>query len=691
MYKAKTFSELVFQATPSDQPWQQNNISPATRTAFPVRIHKTEGTVAGAPSLCQPRDQPSPQSFHTFHSPKNNSSRDTNLGSCLFTSADSLITFDFGQNICGVVTLKFGPRSSNTILGLAFSESSDFVGRNSDKSVDFKVTDGHVTVEVYPGISEYTMPVEKLRGAFRYLTVFVASKTRDCIAHVTSVSCNMTQMPSSASLNKYSGFFHSSDPLLNKIWYAGAYTIQLATISSVQGRKSDYVVKSRGWDNSGHVSQGLEVLTDGAKRDRSVWSGDRLISTSVYHCAFGGVNSAATATAIDWIFAGQQPDGRLPYACKPADLYGSDTFHLWGLLGLYELWQHSGDFQRVRELWVPFKKGVELGMSWIDSDYGLAKIVCGLDWGRSVLQGHSLSLNVLLYACLVCSVEIGNLLGEPEAQLAIWINTAESLHVRINELLWDAEKGLFKDNLSSTLYPQDGNCLVIYYGVCDGERSKTVSERLFARWNQFGPINPESNGMISTFISGIEVMAHHQAGRTLRALALIRQTWSYALSAPWSVKSSLVEGFYKDGTCSYPSDKHDSSYISHSHPWSTGPTSFLSYKICGLRFTNPNHVTWTLQPTLADLDFCITGFTSAKTGYLVGGWKRDSKNLLQIAVKSTPGTIGEICVPLILGKQLKMTVNGVNVNLLNLEMDEGWAYVKGIEGGCHTVYAWYLD
>lgn len=688
MYKAKTFSELIFQATPTSQPWAANNLSPSSRSAYPLSIYKTEGTVQGAPSLCQPRDPPAPLNLYGIPA---KSSRDTHQGSCLLTSSDALITFDFGQNIGGIVTVKFGQKSTKSAIGLAFSESKDFVGRKSDKSVDFQVTDGHVTVEVAPGTAEYTMPVEKLRGAFRYLTVFTIGKSRDSVAHLTSVSCQVTQMPSLPQLNQYTGFFHSSDSLLNKVWYAGAYTIQLATISSVQGRKSDYVIKSRGWDNSGHVAQGLEVLTDGAKRDRSVWSGDRLISTSVYHCAFGGVNAAATATAIDWIFAGQQSDGRLPYACKPADLYGSDTFHLWGLIGLYELWQHGGDFGRVRELWSKYKLGLSLGLTWIDSEYGLARVVCGLDWGRSVLEGHSLSLNVLLYASLVCAVEIGSLLSETDSQLGVWIHAAEVLHTRINDVLWDSERGLYKDNVSNGLYPQDGNCLAVYYGVCDGERAKIVSEKLFARWNQFGPVNPESNGMISMFISGLEVLAHHQAGRTLRALSLIRQTWSYALNAPWSVNSSLVEGFYKDGTCSYPSDKHDSSYISHAHPWSTGPTSFLSYKICGLRFTNANHVTWTLQPSLADLDFCITGFTSPKTGWIVGGWKRDSKNLLQIAVKSMPGTIGMVCVPLLLGKQLKMTVDGLNVNLLDLEMDEGWAYVKGIEGGCHTVYAWYLD
>lgn len=65
-------------------------------------------------------------------------------------------------------------------------------------------------------------------------------------------------------------FFYSSDELLNKIWYAGAYTIQLSTIPSTTGRGHDHFMERYGYDNSAPAGTGQAVLTDGARRDRTV-------------------------------------------------------------------------------------------------------------------------------------------------------------------------------------------------------------------------------------------------------------------------------------------------------------------------------------------------------------------------------------------------------------------------------------
>src|SRR5207237_9218243 len=57
------------------------------------------------------------------------------------------------------------------------------------------------------------------------------------------------------SVDDYVGHFLSSDDLLNRIWYAGAYTLHL--------------------DTYGNPARGDKfAITDGAKRDRLVWIGD---------------------------------------------------------------------------------------------------------------------------------------------------------------------------------------------------------------------------------------------------------------------------------------------------------------------------------------------------------------------------------------------------------------------------------
>jgi hypothetical protein len=95
------------------------------------------------------------------------------------SGANSYLVLDFGKEVGGLVTLTFGGASgSGRQVGLAFSESSLYVGPVSDLSSDTVFsgagTDGALYTTVN-GAGTYTMPTDKLRGGFRYLTVFLSS------------------------------------------------------------------------------------------------------------------------------------------------------------------------------------------------------------------------------------------------------------------------------------------------------------------------------------------------------------------------------------------------------------------------------------------------------------------------------------------------------------------------------------
>ena len=77
------------------------------------------------------------------------------------------------------------------------------------------------------------MPKAKLRGGFRYLTLFLGSRRlgrprrRDAAVHAG---------PDRVKPRDYPNYFRSNDDLLNKLWYAGAYTVQTNTIAPDTGR-----------------------------------------------------------------------------------------------------------------------------------------------------------------------------------------------------------------------------------------------------------------------------------------------------------------------------------------------------------------------------------------------------------------------------------------------------------------------
>ena len=401
----KTLAATVFEAKPADGPWQKYNFAPESRTLFPQSVYKTEGNVENASFLVSKGEG----------------------GPTKLSGKEALLTLDFGVNTAGMVTLKFGSGSTTgQTVSLSYSESKLFVGRTSDRSMDFFVEDGVLTVPVTPG-GIWTCPKPKMRGAFRYLTIFMETPGT---VELEKVSTYNNMMPSwGDDLRQYSGFFYSSDDFANKIWYAGAYTLQIATIPTDTGRRSDWVHNKVGWANDvpSAPEGAIEVLTDGARRDRSVWSGDRGISELTNFIALN--NKDAVKAGVDWMFEQQTDEGVFPYACKPIWHYGSDSYHLWTFVALWNAYIYDGSEGAkdwVREKWSAFKKGMDYALAKVD-ETGLLKVTMPLDWGRHVLQGHNLQVNSLLYFSLEKGSELARELMKDDGLADAWLLKAASV------------------------------------------------------------------------------------------------------------------------------------------------------------------------------------------------------------------------------------------------------------------------
>ncbi|MGH1554164.1 hypothetical protein ACRAWF_26120 [Streptomyces sp. L7] len=86
------------------------NYSPTSRTLKPTAVYRTSGSVANPTNVL-------------------------NGQATRISGSQSAVTLDFGKEVGGLVTLSFGSTSSsNQRVGLAFSESSLYVGNNSDRS-----------------------------------------------------------------------------------------------------------------------------------------------------------------------------------------------------------------------------------------------------------------------------------------------------------------------------------------------------------------------------------------------------------------------------------------------------------------------------------------------------------------------------------------------------------------------------
>ena len=301
---------LHYPTTQATNPWDKFNLSPASRTLTPTSLY-------------------------------NNSNNDNNSTTPTSTPVSypiqlqgvgADVVFDFGLEVGGYTTVHFGKvTGSNVSVTFYWSESSLYVA-TGDASNGGGTPDGGLNSGLLSGDkSSWTAQGGDLRGGFRYLRVVInggsgggGSSSAAAAVTITGVSLYFTASPHVKNLRDWKSHFYSSDNLLNQIWYACGYTVQLCSISSTHGRQWPPPT-TPGWANNATCGEGVSVLVDGAKRDRTVWPGDMGVSTATAFATTGDTYSSRMSLEI--LFAHQSPDGMLPYAGPPVSFYDmSDTY-----------------------------------------------------------------------------------------------------------------------------------------------------------------------------------------------------------------------------------------------------------------------------------------------------------------------------------------------------------------------------
>ena len=656
-------------APPAAKTCQQDNFSPPSRTLSPTTVYRSTGTVARPKALL--------------------SGWPTRI-----SGAGSTLTLDFGKDVAGIITLHFtGASDSQQSLGLAFTESRDYVGTSSDAS---EINDGAIIAPVTaPG--SYTMPANKLRGGFRYLTLFLQSSGS---VELDRVSLAFTAAPGVQRPNAYPNYFCSSDQLLNRIWYAGAYTVQLDTIDPSQGHV--WPPPASGWDNSGVVGVGSSVLVDGAKRDRSVWPGDYGIAVPTALASIG--DATAIRNGLTTLYQHQDPTGAMPYAGPGINFPGasSDVYSLWSLVATFDYYLATGDKAWLDGIWSQYKEAVQYALDKIDP-HGLMFVSGTSDWAPSS-TGETVEANALLYHVLETSAQLADAEGDPSTASS-YLTEAVQLKTAINGLLWDQSKGAYEDNgytngaSSSPLHSQDGNSLAVWFGVVDSQaRAGQVLTYLKGNWNQYGATAPEWGGKISPFPGSMEVYAHFAGGDDLGALALIRREWGYMLTSTKGTGSTFWEGYDAQGALTYnpyyPGGPAGS-YTSLAHGWSTGPTGALTSDVLGIAPESAGGRTYRVIPHPGNLTWA-DGRLTMPAGTVAVSWRHARNGFALSVTDRGAGTSGVVAVPRF-GARRVVYVNGIKAwngtrflrarGIETADQDGTYIYFRGVAPGNHT-FTW---
>jgi hypothetical protein len=303
----------------------------------------------------------------------------------------------------------------------------------------------------------------------------------------------------------------------------------------------------------------------------------------------------------------------------------------------------QGDIEYLSSLWPQWKHALSFSLSFIDST-GLMNVTSPSDWLRFGMGGHNIEANAILYYTINQGIQLATSLNDT-APIANWTSTADRVKSSANTLLWDSSAGMYRDNETTTLHPQDGNSWAIVANLTSNSSQTTqISNALVSRWTPYGAPALEAADAISPFISGFELQAHFLAANASAALALMRLQWGFMLDDPRMTNSTFIEGYSTSGELHYAPYLNDAR-ISHAHGWATGPTSSLTMYVAGIQLVREGGREWRIKPELGDLKHVDAGF-STDVGFF-GARTEIGDGKIEMEFETPSGTKGEVQVPLL--------------------------------------------
>ncbi|WP_167058594.1 alpha-L-rhamnosidase C-terminal domain-containing protein [Burkholderia sp. Ax-1719] len=462
------------------------------------------------------------------------------------------------------------------------------------------------------------------------------------------------------------------------------------------------LMTSSALDDFSANTNALPLLIDGAKRDRTVWSGD--IAVELPTVFYTTAQSDAVAGSIRLLGSYRLANGEVSTTHSPqdpligtvADAYGSSNFYstqysMYFVTVLHDYYLYSGDAALLAQQWSAAQGELSYLQTQVDSN-GLISVDASnaQDWlpdFASPVVGEVASTNMLYYQVLSDAAELAAAMGDASTS-SVYAQRAATLKQAINARLYNAAGGYYGMSATSmSAVAQDANALAVVTGVASPSSAATVLASVAQKLaNPYGRLAFSSDSrrtaVVSPFASDMEVRARLASGDTRGALSLIDTLWGNMIADGDNYTGTVWEAL---GTNGLPV----SSQTSLAHGWSSGPTSALSRYVLGVRPVAAGFKQWLIKPQTGDLQWA-TGTTPTPYGAIAVKWGRTQNGVFRIDVTVPAGTTGSIALPA--GGTVK--VNGaVSAASSTSALDPGgvasdgsaYQYLNGVGPGSYSI------
>lgn len=385
----------------------------------------------------------------------------------------------------------------------------------------------------------------------------------------------------------YRGSFRCSDRLVERIWETGAYTMHL----NMQ-----------------------EFIWDGIKRDRLVWVADIHSEMLTIQSVFG--EDPSVKKSLDYI---------RKISPLPGWINNIATYTMWYVITLYDWFLYTGDLGWLREQ-TDYLKGIARQLKSCISDNGnylLEKELCFVDWpscGKDEIVDAG--MKAIHYMAIDRLCRIFEILNDKEM-----CEFCRKEADRIRSFTFD-----YKDAKASA-------ALSVLAGLRDAEE---VNEKVLKAG---GARN------MSSYMGYYILSARAKAGDIAGALECMKEYWGGMLAlgattfwedfdVEWMKDAAPIDRFPKEGEIDVHGTKGKFCYkgFRHSlcHGWASGPVSWLSRYVLGIKILEPGCRKLEIKPDLGSLQWA-EGVYPTPLGDVYVKVKKDEKGKCVWEVQAPEG------------------------------------------------------
>lgn len=524
---------------------------------------------------------------------------------------EGVLRLDFGVELPAWIEIDSPDLNGDVQLGVSEYNVSEHMGKTAHPVRYGRTYRLELNKELYEGV--------------RYGFIYVNSLEKEFI--ITSIRAVCKTKPVN-----YTGAFDCDNPLINKIWYVGAYDVRANQRADCFGA----ILKDRG--------------------DRYSWTGDAYPSQAASLAAFS--NYDEVLKNLYWTEG--HPNG-------------IETYELYWVESLIDYYMYSGDEKSLRELLPRAIKRLDHAWDIFDNPQNLSfvgwdqRIGTGFDYPNC--EEGKWTYRMLAIGAWKHIARVMRMIGENEMAATQEQRAKEKSQQVLRKISLPLGKGKGEvfgmhasaDAINADLVP---NLSKLYHRDLS-DREQRLS---YSPFNQY-------------FL--LKAMSH--AGHYDDAFASVLDQWGgqieYGGTCFFEVfRPDWIKHIGKNGPVPFT----QAGFTSLAHPWGAGVIHWLSEEMLGIKPTSGGFNTFTVKPHFQGVATRVSGQTNTPHGAIKASFDLNTGNH---SLTVPPGTKGMLGIPKEGMKITSISMNGTAVT--KYTQDNDFLYISDLTDGEYHLQVTY--